>query len=221
VGIKSSEASLQAVRLDLDLGLDGGMLERAVRSKANQRTGNVSLAKFKGNICGQQNQINSNPLNNQYWDPLRWETAAAYYISKQGDVSAVGDSHYWISIREGGFSFGDRGTETRLMGRVLESGTYRATCRALGRFDTQYNVIGLHFDVVANSTGYLQGAQEVPCHIEERWTDPSKTFNWSRTFTLSTSKPYITVICRNIAFDGGLSGRTYQSDFYDTLLEKV
>ena len=223
MGIKAASASLRAVREDLDLSANGGMLERAVRSKANQRTGSVSLAKFKGNICGQQNQINSNLLNNKPWTQVRYETAASYYLTKSGIVTPINDSHYWISVVEGGggTDLDDRGTETRLLGKVLESGTYRITCRAVGRFDTNYNVIGLDFDVVSNATGYLQGAQEMTMHHRERSVEPSKTFNWNKTFTLSTSKPYITVICRNIAFSGGVSGRTYYSDFFDTLLEKV
>lgn len=222
MGIKAASASLRAVRQDLDLSATGGMLERAVRSKANQRTGSVSLAKFKGNICGQQNQINSNLLNGKPWTPVRYETASAYYIGKSGIATPIDDSHYWISVIEGGSTINDdRGTETRLLGKVLESGTYRATCRAIGRFDTQYNVIGLDFDVISNATGYLQGAQEVNCHFRERKTAASQTFNWSKTFSLSTSKPYITVVCRNIAFTGGVSGRTFYSDFFDTLLEKV
>ena len=223
MGIKAASASLRAVRQDLDLSATGGMLERAVRSKANQRTGSVSLAKFKGNICGQQNQINSNLLNDKPCTSVRYETASSYYIQKSGIVTPINDSHYWISVIEGGGDINkdDRGTETRLLGKVLESGTYRATCRAIGRFDTAYNVIGLDFDVISNATGYLQGAQEISMHIRERSVEASKTFNWSKTFTLSTSKPYITVICRNIAFSGGAAGRTYYSDFYDTLLEKV
>lgn len=223
MGVKSTEASLRAVRADLDLSATGGMLERAVRSKANQRTGSVSLAKFKGNICGQQNQINNSLLNDKPWTPVRYETASAYYIQKSGIATPINDSHYWISVIEGGggIDLDDRGTEVRLLGKVLESGTYRITCRAIGRFDTAYNVIGLDLDVISNATGYLQGAQEINMHIREREVAESKTFNWNKTLTLSTSKPYVTVICRNIAFSGGVAGRTYYTDFYDTLLEKV
>ena len=54
MSISSSEASLQAVRQDLDLSASGPITDRAVMNKVNKQSTPVSLADFRGNLLGQQ-----------------------------------------------------------------------------------------------------------------------------------------------------------------------
>ena len=103
MSVPSSHASLQAVRQDLDLPSAGGMTERAVLNKNIQTAGPIKLADFKGNILGNQLQVNQRPWNGQLssWiGPIRYEGSAHPYISTYlGGVGVSGNKDLGQSNR--------------------------------------------------------------------------------------------------------------------------
>ena len=221
MSVSSTQVSLRALRQDLDLSANGGMNERAILNKNIQTSGPIRLADFKGNVLGNQLSVNKNEFSGGgTWPKQRYEGSAHAYIRRAGDVTVSGNK-ILVSCAEGGLNGGDRGTEYRAIGRCNESGTYRLTGNSFGRFSGFYNVGRLHINLVANSSGYLSGLQNLLVNRILTSTTGSGDRSWSDTVSLNSSThPFITLILRYVQLDGG-RGDSFQHDFWDWKLVKA
>ena len=217
MGVSSTQASLQAVRQDLDLPAAGSMSERAVLNKVNKQSGPVSLAEYKGNVFGTQLEVFKCWGGNQ-WRKLRWETSAHIFNFVTGANAYVSGNKIGLTAMGQGAS-GDSGSELRIINTVSESGSYRLTGKSFGRYGN-YDAGQIHIQVIANATGYLEGVNNVL--ISRTITSAFGRGEKSHSFdlSLSTSQPYITLILRNIIKSSPDTG-TYTHDFWDWKLEKI
>jgi len=227
MGVGLGNVSLKAVRQDVDLSAAGGMRERAMQNKYGQESGNVSLAGYKGNMnCIQFAPLAGNQFQ-QTWPPVgRYNGAGASYIQASGTVTKSGKA-VRCSAAGKGLGGGDCGMEYRFISRVTENGIYRFTVTSkINKSITSDRYNQIHINVIANPNGYLVGLNDVVVQYEQRATNHGFVYpNWSPVtqswdFPLSTSKPYITVIFRNIQLDGGYFDSS-NFDFYDAKLERV
>lgn len=221
MGVSSSQASLVAVRQDLDLSPSGGMTDRAILNKNIQTAGPIKLADFKGNVLGNQLSINKAEWGQGVpWPKNRYEGSAHPFGARTGDVGVSGNK-ILVSAREGGTGGGDRGTEYRAIGRCDESGTYRLTGKSFGRFSGAFRIGQLHINLIASAGDYLSGINQMLVRHELTSDDGSGERTWNETVTLNSSTfPFITLILRYIQKDGG-RGDTFQHDFWDWKLVKV
>ena len=230
MSVSSSQASLKAVRADLDLSEAGSIRERAVLNKVNKTGGNIILSEFKGNVLGQQLIVDTAPMNNESsWKKKRYEGSGHTFLTATGNVFVTETIKVGITARPSGgdsISGDDRGHEYRVIGRCDENGTYRLTGMSFGRFDgssgTTYNNGQLHVMVVSHSSGWLSGTSTTNYYAELTKKNGGRDERaWSETFTLSTSLPYVTLILRNIQKAGGSYSQTWQHDFWNFRIEKV
>lgn len=219
---KTGPISVSQIRTDSGKATAGSLSEFPVRCKTNSYAGPVSMSKFRGNIAGQQLDINSAYRRiGSAWDCKKDEVSWHSYLEDRGALGRVNDTHYWVST-QGGY-YGDSGTEGRFLGTCTESGQYRLTGRINGRFPTGYYglTVALMLVVVSNSVYYLQGRQTLTVNYETNGGgSASKGYDVSQLCNLSTSEPYITVITRAVTYDGGEFREHYQ-DFINVKLEKV
>jgi len=221
MGVSSSQADLQSVRLDLDLAAAGDMLERPVLNKVNKQSGPVDLADFKGNILGTQlNVYKCWGGPGREWKKRRWETGAVAYATVAGANAGVSGNRLQMTAREQGLDGGDAGVEARICGRVLENGTYRLSGRSNGRFSGYYNTGQLHINLITTRTDYLAGTLNNVVYDVKSRTFASGEHAWTYTVDLNTSESYVTLVLRNILKDGG-KGDTWTHDFYDWKLVKI
>lgn len=217
-----NSTSLREILADLDLSpSNGSMINKRVKDKAVQRTGSVSMRGMHGNVCGSQMILNMTPFSSgeSRWVKRRDETSVHTYLNRAGGAQLVGDSHYNLTITEGGAGGDDRGTEGRLLGQISTGGTYKLTGTAIGRFDTTYSrQIEIHCAVVANTTDYLVGPQILVENYIDAPNTTQKSYTWNFYMVLNPTYRYITVVMRAIAKDGGAPGRSYTHDFFDTKL---
>ena len=223
MGVSSTEASLRAVREDLDLPAAGSMSDRAVLNKVCKQSGPVSLAEYKGNILGTQLYIpgGTQPLEQSQWPKRRDESFATYYIARNGYVRLSGDR---IQIEQQDISGnnGDYGTEARICGKVLEDGRYRLTGTAYAQFAASPgNGIHaqLHVQLIATTNDYLSGLQSLLVN-DVYYRGGGTTFNINKFVTLSTSKPYIALIFRYIMSGQGATTNRYTHEFTNFKLVK-
>lgn len=221
MGVSSSQASLVAVRQDTDLSASGSILERAVLNKVNKQAGPVNLAEFKGNILGTQlNVYKCWGGPGREWKKRRWECGAVPYAAIYGANAGVSGNRLQMTATEQGLGGGDAGMEARLCGIVSESGNYRLSGKSHGRF-SQYNSTGeLHINLIATTGDYLAGPLDNVVYQVKSRAFANGDKSWSYNISLSTAKPYITLILRNILKDGGQL-ETFTHDFWDWLLVKV
>ena len=110
--------------------------------------------------------------------------------------------------------------EARLIGRVSESGTYRLTGKSFGRFSGYHDNTYMHIYVISNKDDYLAGLNKTDVRWEQNRTFADGEKSHSFEFDLTTDRPYITLILRQINKYGGQLN-TYVFDFWDWKLEKI
>ena len=220
MGVSSSQASLRAVRQDLDLSSTGNMTERAVMNKINKQSGPINLAEFKGNILGTQLEVYKcwgGP--GREWKKRRWETGAVGYATLAGANAGVSGNRLQMTATEQGLDGGDAGMEARICGRVLESGIYRLSGKSFGRFSQYYSTGQLHINLITTRTDYLAGILNNVVYEVHSKMFANGEKSWSYDISLNTSEPYVTLVLRNILKDGG-RGDTWTHDFWDWKLVK-
>jgi len=222
VSVSSSQASLKAVRLDLDLSAAGGMTERAVRNKVNNRSGNISLASFKGNVLGQQLSLNNDAWggNESKWRRKRYEASTHTYglYPASSSTITISGNQYHVK-QQGSGSTSDKGCEARCIGLVSESGSYRLTGNWSGEFSA-WDATQLHIYLMESQTSWLSGTTNIVYGNEwDRGPTGNQTF--SQVVTLSTNKPYVTLILRNIEKAYSDITKHYTHKFWDWKLEKI
>lgn len=225
MGVSSTEASLRAVRQDLDLSAAGSILERPVLDKANKQSGPVSLAEYKGNILGTQLSLDKGSWNGG-WSALRDRTSCHHYGVYPDPAPPIDIVGREILIQmPGSSSSGDRGSEIRITGRVGESGTYRLTGKFKASLTPQLGG-QLHVDLLASSSHYLSGTTDVVLSdLYEAVPGQSpgslgpETI-YDKTCTLSTSKSYVTLILRNVQKAYTDTYTYFTHHFYDFKLVK-
>ena len=224
MGISSTEASLRAIREDLDLPAAGSIDERAVLNKINKPYLPVSLSEYKGNILGTQLYIpgGTMPKPEDQWPKRRDESFATYYGGRGGYVRLSGD-RIQVQVQDTTTMVGDYGTEVRICGKVLEDGQYRLTGTAYGDFpdhpSNNSQHAQLHVQLLANAGDYILGIYDLlvdDVYIKRN----GSTFDTDRTVNLSTSKPYITLIFRYIITGSGIGSEFYTHEFTNFKLVK-
>jgi hypothetical protein len=223
MGVSSTEASLRAVRQDLDLPAAGSIKERAVLNKVN-KTLPVSLSGFKGNVLGTQLYIpgGTQPLSESSWPKRKDEAFGTYYIYRDGSVMASSD-RIRIEHPDRPSYNGDSGTEVRICGTVSEDGRYLLTGNATGRFAiSQGNAIHaqLHVQLISNAGDYLSGGNQLLVN-DVFYRRDGTTFSWNRYVNLSTGRPYITLIFRYIMSGIGTTSNRYSHEFSNFELVKA
>lgn len=216
MAVSSSQVSLKAVRQDLDLSAAGSMTERAVLNKVNKRSGPVSLSEFKGNVFGTQLVLHKN-WGGLPWKQIRYESSGHLYEDRYGSDVFVSGNKIVVRVYE---NDDDNGMEARLLGKIEQSGSYRLTGKSFGRFSNYHTNTYLHVNLISNSSGYLSGTQNIDYRYEQNkyFAEGDKSYN--TTVSLTTARPYITLVLRQINKYGGQL-QTFDIDFWNWKLEKV
>ena len=198
MGVSTTEASLRAVREDLDLPAAGSILERPVLNRVNKRSGPISLSDHKGVAMGAQLTIvggwNDTPS-------LRYNGYKGYYPGVSGNPSISGNT-ISLEARLSGFGGSDGSCEYRCPFRVTESGLYTFSCNIDFNADQYYSLTKWQIAVVTSSSGYLSGAVNYDL-IKGTNRDISGPLSYS--VNLTTSRPYGVVVLYAIANGGGNS----------------
>ena len=197
MSVSSSQVSLRALRQDLDLSATGPMIDRAILNRDGQRnTGNVRLSDYKGSITGVQLFItptaNATPSlrHNGYW---------GFYPSSGGTPTISGTTIRTYSTMTGAGG-PDASSEYRVSGKVDETGTYRLTGRLNFSRSTYYNNQSWQVAVVGSASGYLSGVTTNEVIFGGSSVGPVSI---DRTVSLTTSRPFITLIVYSITNSGG------------------
>ena len=216
---KEGNISLQQIRRDVGLSANGSAREKAVLNKVLKTGGTVAMSEYRGNIYGMQlTQDKSTLVSGTAWNPKLYNHQVIRFQSNQGAASVSGTKVLLTSYQVDW----DQGPEMRAEGTVLESGSYRFTAK-IEVAPERYQRAECHVSVVANTTNFLSGTQKV--HLNEINTNhlsaSPKELTFTRTFTLSTSQPYITLIGRAISKAGSSTNQAYTHKFYDYKLVKL
>lgn len=197
MSVSSSQVSLRALRQDLDLSANGSMSQIEILNRDGQRSsGDVRLSDYKGSLTGGQLRIagaaNATPnlRYNGYW---------GFYPSSGGQPNISGTSIRTYS-RMTGAGGGDASSEYRVSGYVDESATYRLTGEVTFTRSSNYNNQSWQVAVVGSASGYLSGITR----NEMLWAGQNPgTYPINRTVSLTTSRPFITLVVYSITQSGG------------------
>jgi hypothetical protein len=223
MSVKFTECSVIKVRTDLGLPA-GNTTDAKFRERCNKLTGTVSLEDYRGSVVGQHLTLDLGTWDNPTaWKKKKDESAAFFYISSQGGQAYIGGSRLdrWICRVQPTIA-ADRGSEIRGIGTISENGTFKLTGKAYGRFSASYpTAVRLDVQVIANSTGYLSGAQTVALNSSSNGTGGDRQITFNETVSLSTSQPYITLIARATGISGWSSSTTFSHEFWELQLKRV
>ena len=208
---KTGQVSLKAVREDLDIASAGSISERAVKNKV-QNNGGVSLSEFRGNILGIQYETYNTSAAS--WDKKRNRTAGTGYLMNNPNIRTDG-ARVYVPCTDNYSQ--DIGVEARLTGKVLESGNYTLSGSSFGEYDTFYYNGEMHINLIANTSGYLVGVNNILVDKRHNLTFGMGDKTWSYPVSLTTSQPFITVVFRNIHLSGG-RGTTTTHQFWNWTL---
>ena len=226
MGVSRSQQSLNAIRADLGLPEAGSARERAVMNKVNKTGGNIALSEYSGNILGLQHVMDRGPsLQNGDWQKTKDICSAHYAVQRWGSGYMSGGVAYLTSVELGGGG-GDSGHEWRQLGMVLEDGNYELTGTSFAEWDSSYRIIEHHTQIVCNENGFLVGRNTIAFDsIRKDVSSNGNTYTWNLAatgpITLSTSKPYVTLIGRNIAKSGGVFGTEHTHNWRNMRLTKI
>ena len=226
MSVKFSECSVAKVRADLGLPA-GNMTDQKFRERSGQLTGTVSLLDYRGGVVGQHLTLDQGTWTNPAsWKKKKDESAAFYYISREGGSVSIGGSRSdrWI-CRVTPTLAADRGSEARGLGTISESGNFKLTGKCYywctGTYPT---AVRLDVAVVANSSGYLSGSQDVALNFMANASGggaPERQIIIDENVSLSTSKPYITLVARATGIAGMSSSKSYSHEFWELQLRRV
>lgn len=215
MGVSSTQASLRAVRQDLDLSAAGSILERPVLNRVNKRSGPISLSEHKGVAMGAQLTIVGNwndPPNN------RSNGYKGYYPTASGNPSISGDT-ITLTASLAGSGAPDGSCEYRCPFKVTEDGTYRLTSYLEFNQDNWYGSTMWQVAVVTSPTGYLSGITNLDLNKSNAYN-----FNGDASWnvSLTTRRPYGVVILYAIRFlNGDASKPASYSKWTNTRLAKI
>ncbi|MCH1602102.1 MAG: hypothetical protein L7S57_04580 [Luminiphilus sp.] len=197
MSVSSSQASLRALRQDLDLSANGSMRETSILNRDGQRSsGDVRLSDYKGSLTGGQLRIagagNATPnlRYNGYW---------GFYPANGGQPNISGNTIRTYS-RMTGYGGEDASSEYRVSGYVNESATYRLTGEVTFTRSGNYRVQSWQVAVVGSASGYLSGIKRNELLLAG---DNPGTHPINSIVSLTTSRPYITLVVYSITKDGG------------------
>lgn len=196
MGVSKSQASLVAVRQDLDLSAAGSILERPVLNRVNKRSGPINLSEHKGVAMGAQLTIVGN------WnDPpnLRYNGYKGYWPGRSGNPSISGDTII-LEAALGGLGAGDASCEYRCPFKVTESGAYTLSGHLNFNQDSYYRKTSWQIAIVTSPTGYLSGSTTTDFDTRGIY---DYNANFSHNVNLTTARPYGVVVLYAIRKDGG------------------
>jgi hypothetical protein len=194
MGISKSEASLRAVRLDLDLPAAGSIKERPVLNRVNKQSAPIGLGEHKGVAWGLQLDFRGNPN-----DPPtnRSYGYSGFYPTQSGFPRLSGNTIICSAAHKGD---PDGSCEYRSPFWVSESGTYRISGNLSYQPDTNQNLGSWQVAIVSSGTGYLSGS--VVYDLIKSGSDPgSRSFSYD--VPLTTSRRYATAILYALRKGGG------------------
>ena len=215
MGVSSTEASLRAVRADLDLNPSGSILENVVLNRVNKRYGPVNLSEHKGVAMGAQLRIAGN------WnDPpdKRYNGYKGYYPTIAGNPSISGD-RITLVANLAGSGAPDGSCEYRCPFKVTEDGTYKLTSYLEFNEDQYYRSTKWQVAIVTSPTGYLSGITNLDLN-----KSGNSAFNGPASWNvnLSTSRPYGVVVLYALrVLNGDASKPGSSSKWTNTRLAKI
>lgn len=211
--------SLRDIRIDLDLPQNGRFVEQHVLNRVCKNTAPANLEEFRGMVLGTQLLLGNYTFGGPTWTGSpRWQTGFTEYIDQSGGDVTIAQGHR-LAVRCQGERFYDKGMEARITGTVNQNGTYRfsgsSECRH-GSFTGQ-----LHIYLIAAPGGFLNGYPQdiIVGHEQNGLSGANGQKFWSWDVNLSTSKPYITAIFRNVYVAGDTESS--KIDFWDWKLQKI
>ena len=206
---KTGNVSLTALRQDLDMSAAGSMYERAILNKDGQRSsGNVTLSAYRGNIVGGQLSfhpsaaINATPSDRQYG-------YKGWFSSPGGTPIISGNTIRTYNTMPGsGGSPNGNSCEYRVSGMVSEDGTYRFTGNLSFTRSLNYMLQTWQVRVIVSSSGYLNGPSQIAPIAQSGLTPGNFSLNY--TCSLTTAKPYLTLI---VTTSSGVGGNPAEGSF--------
>lgn len=196
MGVSSTEASLRAVREDLDLSATGSALENVVLNRVNKRYGPVNLSEHKGVAMGAQLRIEGG------WNDTpdrRYNGYKGYYPTISGNPSISGDTITLVASMAGAGS-PDASCEYRCPFKVTEDGTYKLTSYLEFNDDIYFRSTKWQVAIVTSATGYLSGITSLELN-----KSGNSAFNGAASWNvnLTTSRPYGVVVLYALRVLGG------------------
>jgi hypothetical protein len=198
MGVSKGDVSQSAVLSDLDLSA-GSIRQRAVLNRAGKTGGTMSLSEHRGVACAPQ--LNSFSV----YDGVSSNTNTGYggfYPSIAGSSSVSGTTIV-LSAGYSGAGGPDGTSEHRTNFKVTESGTYRIVGTVNWQGDNYYYLTYYKVCVATNRNGYLQGLNDLPLNYDPGIYVSNGTQNINQTFSLSTSRPYATLVLYAVRKGGG------------------
>lgn len=217
MAVPSSSVSLTAVRSDLDLAPTGNLTERKVRERICQYSGSVKLGDFANSVIGQQftptGVLNDAPKNR---NTFTWGRSGAF---NNNFYSFPGDN--WLRLESSQHFSGqilDAWTEARFAGRISQGGNYALS----GQVCTYIAFCDAQVAVVSSSSGYMAGTTNLDFYkfYGKTTGGPTTDHTVSEVISLSTSRPYITVIVYSMNLQQAYIGNA-PNDFKNIRLRKL
>lgn len=193
MSISTTEASLKAVRQDLDLPADGSIKDRPVLNRVNKQSAPIGLGEHKGVAWGLQLDLTGNPN-----DPPtnRSYGYSGFYPTMAGWPRVSGNTIICSAEHKGD---PDGSCEYRSPFWVSESGTYRISGNLNYQVDT-YQFLGTwQLAIVSSGTGYLSGS--VVYDLIKSGNNSPGSFSYD--VPLTTSRRYATAILYAVRKGGG------------------
>lgn len=212
---KTGGVSHRAVLGDLDLNQAGSLRQRAVfnRLSRHSTSGNMTLDAHRGIACApQQSNIGDysgaprySKRDNGYQSVYPPGQNSGYMYFSGDSANAIINMRTYIRY----YNWGDGSLAHLTNFRVNHSGTYRLTGELTFTPDQFYRSTTQEVAVIDGTINYVEGinpdANYWPLRIVNK-TSSSYTIN--RTFNLTTSRPYVTIVLT--AISKGSGDPTYQ-----------
>lgn len=182
-------------RAEVDIAPQGLFTDPAVLNSANKEVGPLAISELRGNVLGLQLRTANSDTS---WAPHRAWTTGHQYLAGAPNISISGNA---VNVPcTGNGNFGDTGIEARCVGKITESGTYRLSGAWLGDFTNNKGNGVVRINLIANQSGYLQGAQALLINEEYGVTTGSGHRNASWDVAIATTYPFITLVLGNLKY---------------------
>lgn len=192
----------------------GSMRDRRVLNQmGGYSSGQWSLQQMKGNLCGLYTSLtggwNTTPSNNGY--AYKGYNAVTADLNNSATITFHDGggfpTHHYVDLGAvaNGSGGGDKTHEVRFAGKITEGGTYRVEWAHQSKHNSSYNNARWEMAVASFSSGWHQGTSNldyIAGNVLIYLTSSSWPMN-NGTFSLTMSRPYISLIFYLHMYDGG------------------
>ena len=204
---KTGGVSHRAVLGDLDLNQAGSLRQRALfnRLSRHSTSGNMTLDAHRGiAVTPQQSNIGLysdaprySKRDNGYESVYPYSSGYMYF---SGDsTNAIVNMRTYIRYS----NYGDGSIAHLTNFRVNHTGTYRLTGELTFSPDQYYRSTSQEVAVIDGTINYVEGINPDANYWPVRIATQSTSYTIDRTFTLTTSRPYVTIVLTAISRAGG------------------